>query len=103
MEKAGFKVDVQATDWNTIVSRRTSQKPIKEGGWNMFFTNWNGADLLQPDRQLRDRRQGHERRLVRLGRRRQDRICSRTISCARLRPRTRRRSRPKSRRKPGIR
>ena len=48
MKEAGFKIDLQATDWNTIVSRRTSQKPIKEGGWNMFFTNWNGADLSNP-------------------------------------------------------
>jgi peptide/nickel transport system substrate-binding protein len=48
MKEAGFKIDLQATDWGTVVSRRTSQKPIKEGGWNMFFTNWNGADLSNP-------------------------------------------------------
>src|SRR5450759_4702220 len=27
MRQAGFKVDVQATDWQTVVSRRASQKP----------------------------------------------------------------------------
>jgi peptide/nickel transport system substrate-binding protein len=48
LRDAGFKVDVQATDWGTVVSRRTSQKPVKEGGWNMFFTNWAGADLVNP-------------------------------------------------------
>ena len=48
LREAGFKVDVQATDWGTVVSRRTSQKPVKEGGWNMFFTNWAGADLVNP-------------------------------------------------------
>jgi peptide/nickel transport system substrate-binding protein len=48
LRDAGFKVDVQATDWSTIISRRTSQKPIKEGGWNMFFTNWAGADVVNP-------------------------------------------------------
>jgi peptide/nickel transport system substrate-binding protein len=48
LKEAGFKVDVQATDWGTVVSRRTSQKPVKEGGWNMFFTNWVGADLVNP-------------------------------------------------------
>jgi len=48
MKEAGFKVDVQATDWGTVISRRTSQKPVKEGGWNMFFTNWVGADLVNP-------------------------------------------------------
>src|SRR5947209_13722060 len=44
LREAGFKVDVQATDWQTVVSRRASQKPPKEGGWNMFFTNWSAAD-----------------------------------------------------------
>ena len=48
MREAGFKVDVQATDWQTVVTRRASQKPIKEGGWNMFFTNWVGADVANP-------------------------------------------------------
>src|SRR6202166_243790 len=48
LREAGFKVDVQATDWQTVVTRRTSQKPPKEGGWNMFFTNWVGADVLNP-------------------------------------------------------
>src|ERR1700719_2996487 len=48
LREAGFKVDVQATDWQTVVARRTSQKPPKEGGWNMFFTNWAGADVVNP-------------------------------------------------------
>jgi peptide/nickel transport system substrate-binding protein len=30
------------------VSRRTSQKPTNEGGWNMFFTNWAAADVMNP-------------------------------------------------------
>jgi peptide/nickel transport system substrate-binding protein len=48
LRDAGFKVDVQATDWQTVVGRRASQKPPKEGGWNMFFTNWVGADVMNP-------------------------------------------------------
>jgi peptide/nickel transport system substrate-binding protein len=48
LREAGFKVDLQATDWSTVISRRTSQKPVKEGGWNMFFTNWAAADLVNP-------------------------------------------------------
>src|SRR5690606_7895121 len=42
------KVDAQATDWQTVVTRRASQKPPSEGGWNMFCTNWAGADILNP-------------------------------------------------------
>jgi peptide/nickel transport system substrate-binding protein len=48
LREAGFKVDLQATDWQTVVTRRASQKPPAEGGWNMFFTNWVGADVLNP-------------------------------------------------------
>jgi peptide/nickel transport system substrate-binding protein len=48
LREAGFKVDVQATDWQTVVSRRASQKPPKQGGWNMFFTFSVGADLMNP-------------------------------------------------------
>lgn len=48
LRDAGFKVDVQATDWQTVVTRRASQKPPKEGGWNIFFTNWAGPDILNP-------------------------------------------------------
>jgi peptide/nickel transport system substrate-binding protein len=48
LRDAGFKVDLQATDWQTVVSRRASQKADNEGGWDMFFTNWVGADVVNP-------------------------------------------------------
>jgi peptide/nickel transport system substrate-binding protein len=48
LREAGFKVEVQATDWQTVVTRRASQKPPKEGGWNMFFTNLAGPDVANP-------------------------------------------------------
>ena len=80
LREAGFKVDVQATDWQTVVTRRASQKPPKEGGWNMFFTNWAGRTCPTPLPTSRQR-QGQERRLVRLARRRQDRGAARRV-CA---------------------
>jgi peptide/nickel transport system substrate-binding protein len=48
LRTAGFKVDLQTTDWQTVVTRRASQKPPKEGGWNMFFTNSVIADSGNP-------------------------------------------------------
>src|SRR5439155_11822008 len=48
LRRAGFDVDLQATDWQTVVSRRASQKPPNEGGWNMFFTNFIIADVVDP-------------------------------------------------------
>ena len=34
--------------FDNVKVRRASQKPVKEGGWNMFFTNWVGADVANP-------------------------------------------------------
>jgi peptide/nickel transport system substrate-binding protein len=48
LRQAGFKVDLQSTDWQTVVSRRASQKPLSEGGWNMFFTFSVAADVMNP-------------------------------------------------------
>ncbi|HEY0291004.1 MAG TPA: ABC transporter substrate-binding protein [Hansschlegelia sp.] len=48
LEKAGFKVDLQPMDWQTLVARRASMKPPAEGGWNMFFTNWVIPEVWSP-------------------------------------------------------
>lgn len=48
LRDAGFEVDLQAMDWQTLVGRRASQAPVGEGGWNVFFTNWVGADVFNP-------------------------------------------------------
>jgi peptide/nickel transport system substrate-binding protein len=48
LREAGFKVDLQATDWQTVVSRRVSRKPPKDGGWAMLFTNFIIADVVNP-------------------------------------------------------
>jgi peptide/nickel transport system substrate-binding protein len=48
MEKAGFKVDLQAMDWQTLVSRRTKKDPPGAGGWHAFLTSWASVDVLDP-------------------------------------------------------
>ena len=48
MRDVGFNVDLQAMDWQTLVGRRANQAPPSEGGWNMFITNWVGADVFNP-------------------------------------------------------
>ena len=48
MEKAGFKVDLQAMDWQTLVSRRTKKDPPGAGGWHAFLTSWASVDILDP-------------------------------------------------------
>ncbi len=48
LEAAGFKVDVQAMDWATVVSRRTSKEPVDKGGWSMFISGPGGLDMMLP-------------------------------------------------------
>ena len=48
LRKIGMKVDVQAMDWQTLVSRRGKQEPPAQGGWNMFHTNWVAHDVMNP-------------------------------------------------------
>jgi peptide/nickel transport system substrate-binding protein len=48
MRDAGFIVDLQAMDWQTLVGKRASQASIADGGWHMFMTNWVGADVFNP-------------------------------------------------------
>ena len=48
MEKAGFKVEMQSMDWQTLVSRRTKKEPPTAGGWSAFLTSWVSADIMNP-------------------------------------------------------
>jgi peptide/nickel transport system substrate-binding protein len=48
MRQAGFKVDLQAMDWQTLVGRRSKKDPPDKGGWNMFLTAWQGPDIWNP-------------------------------------------------------
>ena len=48
MERAGFTVDMQSMDWQTLVARRAKKDPPNAGGWNAFLTGWVSADILNP-------------------------------------------------------
>ncbi|NDH63336.1 MAG: ABC transporter substrate-binding protein [Alphaproteobacteria bacterium] len=49
LEKAGFKVEIQPMDWQSMVTRLTTKKgPPSEGGWNAFGTSWVQLDILDP-------------------------------------------------------
>src|SRR5258708_5260336 len=48
LEAAGFKVNMQSMDWQTLVGRRTKKDPPDKGGWNAFLTGWVAADILNP-------------------------------------------------------
>src|SRR5260370_11718327 len=48
LRRLGLNVELQASDWGTLVARRASKEPIDKGGWNIFHTTFPGVDLLDP-------------------------------------------------------
>jgi len=49
LERAGFKVEVQAMDWTSMVNRLVTKKGLpSEGGWTAFATSWSQVDILDP-------------------------------------------------------
>ncbi len=48
LRKAGFKVDLQSMDWQTVTTRRASKKPPAEGGWNIHPTNGPLVGISDP-------------------------------------------------------
>lgn len=48
LRQGGFEVNVDAMDWQTLVTRRASQQPVSDGGWNIFTTYLSLADISDP-------------------------------------------------------
>jgi len=48
LRKLGLNVELQAGDWGTLITRRTSKEPVDKGGWSIFHTWLVGPDLLNP-------------------------------------------------------
>jgi peptide/nickel transport system substrate-binding protein len=48
LQKIGFKVDLQFSDWGSVATRRQKKDPPAQGGWNLFHTSANGAQLSSP-------------------------------------------------------
>lgn len=48
LRQAGFKVNVEAMDWQTVQTRRTSKRPVEEGGWSILTTYSGMTDVSNP-------------------------------------------------------
>jgi peptide/nickel transport system substrate-binding protein len=48
LRKLGLNVDLQAGDWGTLITRRSSKEPIDKGGWSIFHTWLVGPDVTSP-------------------------------------------------------
>ncbi len=70
LRQAGFKVDLQAMDWQTLVSRRAKKDAPEKGGWHMFISGIATHSTSESDCESADRHARRKKRLVRLGQRR---------------------------------
>jgi peptide/nickel transport system substrate-binding protein len=48
LQRIGYKVDLQFSDWGSVAARRAKKDPPAKGGWNVFHTSANGAQLASP-------------------------------------------------------
>ncbi len=48
LKKIGMNVDMQLSDWGSVAARRAKKDPPSQGGWNLFHTSANGAQLASP-------------------------------------------------------
>lgn len=48
LKKVGFNVELQETDWGTVVQRRASKEPVEKGGWSIFHTWFTGGFIVNP-------------------------------------------------------
>lgn len=48
LKSIGFKTDLQAMDWATVVARRASKEPVGKGGWSIFISGPGGLDMMEP-------------------------------------------------------
>jgi peptide/nickel transport system substrate-binding protein len=48
LKQIGMNVDLQETDWGTVVQRRASTEPVEKGGWSAFHTFASSAAASTP-------------------------------------------------------
>ncbi len=48
LKLAGINLDMQISDWGSVVQRRISRKPLSEGGWSCFVVPTPGYYIADP-------------------------------------------------------
>ena len=48
LEKAGFKAEVQSSDWQSMVARRSKKEAPSAGGWNGIISAFGALDIMDP-------------------------------------------------------
>ena len=48
LRKIGLNVELAASDWGTLITRRSSKEPVEKNGWSIFHTWFVGPDMTTP-------------------------------------------------------
>lgn len=48
LRKIGLNVELAASDWGTLITRRSSKEPVEKNGWSIFHTWFVGPDITTP-------------------------------------------------------
>jgi peptide/nickel transport system substrate-binding protein len=48
LQRIGMNVDLQESDWGTVIQRRTSREPVEKGGWSIFHTTGSSPGYSNP-------------------------------------------------------
>jgi peptide/nickel transport system substrate-binding protein len=48
LRRIGMNVDLQESDWGTVIQRRTSREPVEKGGWSIFHTTGSAPGYSNP-------------------------------------------------------
>jgi peptide/nickel transport system substrate-binding protein len=48
LRKAGLNIELNASDWGTLITRRASKEPVEKGGWSIFHTWTSAPDFFSP-------------------------------------------------------
>ncbi len=48
LQAIGINLEIQESDWGTLVARRAKKDPPSKGGWNIFHTTVSGGAMYSP-------------------------------------------------------
>jgi peptide/nickel transport system substrate-binding protein len=60
LQRIGMNVELQASDWGTVLTRRAKKSPVAEGGWSIFHTSFDGPAAIDPSINLGLRADGEK-------------------------------------------
>ena len=60
LRRLGMNVELQASDWGTVLTRRARKSPVGEGGWSIFHTSFDGPGAVDPSINLGLRADGEK-------------------------------------------